>query len=109
MSFVNSNRSSVQDQVSPSGVDQSAHSTSPEHTATMVSLNTQQRWSGGKLFLKRLEQTMRRLFKIGSDRHDIGKVSFSWHPEGNFIASAGANGLIPFSAILITLRNYSNH
>lgn len=35
---------------------------------------------------------MRRLFKIGSDRHDIGRVSFSWHPEGNFIASAGSNG-----------------
>mmetsp|Transcript_12987 Transcript_12987/g.19570 ORF Transcript_12987/g.19570 Transcript_12987/m.19570 type:complete len:1468 (+) Transcript_12987:23-4426(+) len=37
---------------------------------------------------------MRRLFKIGSDRHDIGRVTFSWHPEGNFIASAGSNGII---------------
>jgi hypothetical protein len=35
---------------------------------------------------------MRRLFKIGSDRHDVGFVTFSWHPEGNYVASAGANG-----------------
>ena len=34
---------------------------------------------------------MRRLFKVGLDRHDSGKILFSWHPEGNFIASAGKN------------------
>ena len=32
---------------------------------------------------------MRRLFKIGHDRHSAGKVVYSWHPEGNFLASAG--------------------
>lgn len=37
---------------------------------------------------------MRRLFKVGSDRHDVGRVIFSWHPEGNFIASAGKNGTV---------------
>jgi len=37
---------------------------------------------------------MRRLFKVGSDRHDVGKVTFSWHPEGNFLATAGRNGII---------------
>ncbi len=35
---------------------------------------------------------MRRLFKVGSDRHDKGKVTFAWHPEGNYLASAGKNG-----------------
>jgi hypothetical protein len=35
---------------------------------------------------------MRRLFKVGSDRHDVGRVTFSWHPDGNFLASAGKNG-----------------
>ena len=30
-------------------------------------------------------------FKVGLDRHDSGKILFSWHPEGNFIASAGKN------------------
>jgi hypothetical protein len=35
---------------------------------------------------------MRRLFKVGSDRHDRGSITFSWHPEGNFLASAGRNG-----------------
>ena len=37
---------------------------------------------------------MRRLFKVGSDRHDVGRVTFTWHPEGNFLASAGKNGII---------------
>mmetsp|Transcript_13758 Transcript_13758/g.22763 ORF Transcript_13758/g.22763 Transcript_13758/m.22763 type:complete len:1465 (-) Transcript_13758:1902-6296(-) len=37
---------------------------------------------------------MRRLFKIGSDRHSTGRVVFSWHPEGNFLASAGSNAII---------------
>ncbi|KAJ1416172.1 hypothetical protein B484DRAFT_302829, partial [Ochromonadaceae sp. CCMP2298] len=37
---------------------------------------------------------MKRLFKVGSDRHDVGKVTFSWHPEGNFLASAGRNGIV---------------
>ena len=35
---------------------------------------------------------MRRLFKVGADRHDVGRVTFAWHPEGNFLASAGKNG-----------------
>ena len=35
---------------------------------------------------------MKRLFKVGADRHDAGKVVFSWHPEGRFLASAGRNG-----------------
>eukprot|EP01038_Epipyxis_sp_PR26KG_P006561 gene6561-9018_t len=37
---------------------------------------------------------MKRLYKIGSEKHDVGKVIFSWHPEGNFLASAGRNGII---------------
>jgi hypothetical protein len=36
---------------------------------------------------------MRRLFKVGADRHDVGKVTFAWHPDGNFLASAGRNGM----------------
>ena len=42
---------------------------------------------------------MRRLFKVGSDRHERGRVIFSWHPDGSFLASAGKNGslLIIFS------------
>lgn len=35
---------------------------------------------------------MKRLFRVGSDRHDYGKVRFSWHPAGNYIASVGKNG-----------------
>ena len=35
---------------------------------------------------------MRRLFKIGAERHDTGAVIFSWHPDGNFIASVGSSG-----------------
>jgi WD repeat-containing protein 19 len=37
---------------------------------------------------------MKRLFKVGSDRHERGTVTFSWHPEGNFLASAGRNGIV---------------
>lgn len=37
---------------------------------------------------------MKRLFKVGSDRHDVGPVTFSWHPAGNFLASAGKNGIV---------------
>ena len=37
---------------------------------------------------------MRRLFKVGADRHDVGRVTFSWHPDGNFLASAGKNGIV---------------
>ena len=37
---------------------------------------------------------MKRLFKIGQDRHDYGRVIFSWNPDGNFIASAGKNSII---------------
>jgi hypothetical protein len=36
---------------------------------------------------------MKKLFKVGVERHDVGKVTFSWHPEGNFLATAGKNGL----------------
>ena len=38
--------------------------------------------------------SMRRLFKVGADRHDVGRVVFAWHPEGNFLASAGKNGTV---------------
>eukprot|EP01041_Mallomonas_annulata_P000695 gene695-1331_t len=31
---------------------------------------------------------------LGSDRHDVGPVTFSWHPDGNFLASAGRNGIV---------------
>eukprot|EP00981_Chlorochromonas_danica_P005015 scaffold1001_cov188-Ochromonas_danica.AAC.4 len=37
---------------------------------------------------------MRRLFRIGSERHDSGTVTIRWHPEGNFLATAGRNGVI---------------
>jgi WD repeat-containing protein 19 len=37
---------------------------------------------------------MRRLFKVGQDRHDVGPVRFSWHPTGNLLASAGKNGIV---------------
>jgi len=37
---------------------------------------------------------MRRLFKVGSDRHDVGRVIFAWHPQGDFLASAGKNGTV---------------
>ena len=37
---------------------------------------------------------MRRLFKVGQDRHSAGKVVFSWHPDGNFLASVGKNGVV---------------
>lgn len=36
---------------------------------------------------------MRKLFKVGSDRHDVGRVISSWHPDGNFLASAGRNSM----------------
>jgi hypothetical protein len=44
---------------------------------------------------------MKRLFKIGIDRHDSGRVIFSWNPDGNFLATAGKNGK-PFSTFKIT-------
>jgi WD repeat-containing protein 19 len=37
---------------------------------------------------------MRRLFKVGSDRHGAGPAKFIWHPDGNFLASAGKNGVV---------------
>ena len=37
---------------------------------------------------------MRRLFKVGADRHAVGPVLFSWHPEGNLLASVGKNGIV---------------
>ena len=37
---------------------------------------------------------MRRLFKVGSNRHDTGKVTIAWQPDGNFLASAGKNGVV---------------
>lgn len=43
---------------------------------------------------------MKRLFKVGADRHDVGRVTFSWHPEGNFLASAGRNGKLLTSSHL---------
>lgn len=49
---------------------------------------------------------MRRLFKVGADRHDTGKVTFSWHPEGNFLATAGRNGLIILVNLSIYERKY---
>ena len=42
---------------------------------------------------------MRRLFKVGADRHDVGPVTFQWHPDGNFLASGGRNGTIFFKGI----------
>ena len=36
---------------------------------------------------------MRRLFKVGSNRHDTGKVTIAWQHDGNFLASAGKNGV----------------
>ena len=37
---------------------------------------------------------MRRLFKIDSSYHGRGSVIFSWQPDGNFLATAGCNGLV---------------
>ena len=45
---------------------------------------------------------MKRLFKIGSDRHEVGKVIFSWNCDGNFLASVGKNGTV---YIIITRFN----
>lgn len=49
---------------------------------------------------------MKKLFKVGAERHDVGKVTFSWHPEGNFLATAGKNG--KFSNICDNLRSNFN-
>ena len=43
---------------------------------------------------------MRRLFKVGADRHGNGKVIVAWHPDGNFLATAGKNGKQAPSCIL---------
>ena len=38
---------------------------------------------------------MRRLFKVGADRHGSGgKVLIAWHPDGNFLATAGKNAVV---------------
>ena len=38
---------------------------------------------------------MRRLFKVGADRHGSGgKVVIAWHPDGNFLATAGKNAVV---------------
>jgi WD repeat-containing protein 19 len=37
---------------------------------------------------------MRKLYRVGSDRHDVGPVQFAWHPEGNLLASVGKNGIV---------------
>lgn len=51
---------------------------------------------------------MRRLFKVGSDRHDEGRVTFSWHPDGNFLASAGKNGEFETLSFCSTQRPTDN-
>ena len=35
---------------------------------------------------------MKRLFKIGNEHHDPGKVIFAWDPQGNYLATAGRSG-----------------
>jgi WD repeat-containing protein 19 len=37
---------------------------------------------------------MRRLFKIDASYHGRGPVIFAWQPDGNFLATAGCNGLV---------------
>lgn len=37
---------------------------------------------------------MKRLFRVGSDRHDYGRVRFAWHPDGNFLSSVGKNDVV---------------
>lgn len=37
---------------------------------------------------------MKRLFKIGADRHDVGRVIFAWNCDGNYLATAGKNGTL---------------
>ena len=37
---------------------------------------------------------MRRLFKVDSGFHGRGKVTFAWQPDGNYLATAGSNGLV---------------
>lgn len=52
---------------------------------------------------------MKRLFKIGSDRHGVGSVLFAWHPDGNYLATAGKNCMclyfFLFSLYIIILWN----
>ena len=31
---------------------------------------------------------------MGADRHDVGRVVFSWHPQGDLLASAGRNSIV---------------
>ena len=50
---------------------------------------------------------MKRLFKVGSDRHDRGKVVFSWHPDGVYLASAGKNGTKNNHIIITTISYFS--
>jgi WD40 repeat protein len=38
--------------------------------------------------------TMKELFKIDQTYHSNGSVIFKWQPGGNFLATAGANGLV---------------
>ena len=45
---------------------------------------------------------MRRLFKIGAERHEVGPVIIAWHPDGNFIATAGVSGM--FIAVFICMN-----
>ncbi|KDO28279.1 hypothetical protein SPRG_06330 [Saprolegnia parasitica CBS 223.65] len=37
---------------------------------------------------------MKRLFKLPSKYHGVGPVTFAWQPKGNFLATAGKNGLV---------------
>ncbi|RHZ21453.1 hypothetical protein DYB37_000111 [Aphanomyces astaci] len=37
---------------------------------------------------------MKKLFKLASTYHGVGPVTFAWQPAGNFLATAGKNGLV---------------
>jgi WD repeat-containing protein 19 len=36
---------------------------------------------------------MKKLIKLNSNNHGVGEVTFSWQPNGNFLATAGKNGI----------------
>lgn len=37
---------------------------------------------------------MKKLFSIESQLHGRGPVLFKWQPQGNFLATAGVNGVL---------------